>query len=156
MPEDYYNNTFIVIKTLPRIFTSGCLTPLIVVVIIPSYLFLLHPFIHDYIPGILKRMGIGMVLFFVSALSTLLLGVIKCDCIPECNSIKDYLELSPNYLILPNILNALGAMFFYVALFEFICAQSPHSMKGLLIGVYFAIKGVYQLLGSYVLKALIQ
>ena len=92
-----------------------------------------------------------MVLFFVSALSTLLLGVIKCDCIPECNSIKDYLELSPNYFILPNILNALGAMFFYVALFEFICAQSPHSMKGLLIGVYFAIKGVYQLLGLIVI-----
>ena len=148
MPEDYYNNTFIVIKRLPRIFTSGCLTPLIIVVVIPSYLFLLRPFIHDYIPGMLKRIGLGMVLFFVSALSTLLMGVIKYDCIPgSCNSVNDYLEISPNYLVVPNILNAFGAMFFYVALFEFICAQSPHSMKGLLIGVYFAIKGVFQLLG---------
>ena len=29
----------------------------------------------------------------------------------------------------------------------YICAQSPHEMKGLLIGTFFAIKGVFQLLG---------
>ena len=42
-------------------------------------------------------------------------------------------------------------MLYHIALFEFICAQSPHSMKGLLIGVYFAIKGIFQLLGLVVL-----
>ena len=34
-------------------------------------------------------------------------------------------------------------MFFYIALYEFICAQSPHSMKGFLIGLSFAIKGFF-------------
>ena len=43
-------------------YASGCLTPLIVVVIIPLYLCLLRPFVHDYIPGMLKRMGLGIVL----------------------------------------------------------------------------------------------
>ena len=38
-------------------------------------------------------------------------------------------------------------MLFNVATFEFICAQSPYSMKGLLIGTFFAIKGVFQLIG---------
>ena len=38
-------------------------------------------------------------------------------------------------------------MLLYIAVYEFICAQSPHAMKGLVIGSFFAIKGVFQLLG---------
>ena len=143
------------------IYTSGCITPLIVVVLIPLYLFLLRPFIYDYIPGMLKRMGLGMVLFFISGLCTLVMGVIRYDCIPGptddrneyTGSIINYLKISPNYLLILNILNAFGNMLFYIATFEFICAQSPHSMKGLLIGTYYAIKGVFQLLGVLVIFA---
>ena len=36
----------------------------------------------------------------------------------------------------------------YVTVFEFICSQSPHSMKGLLIGLLYAIKGLYQVLAT--------
>ena len=42
------------------------------------------------------------------------------------------LGLSVYYLILPYTLNALNAILFYTATYEFICAQSPHAMKGLL------------------------
>ena len=38
-------------------------------------------------------------------------------------------------------------MFLYIAVYGFICTQSPHVMKGLVIGTLFAIKGVFQLLG---------
>ena len=62
------------------IYTSGLLTPLIVVVLISLYIFLLRPFIHDYIPGMLKRMGLEMVLFFISGLCTLVMGMIRYDC----------------------------------------------------------------------------
>ena len=41
-------------------------------------------------------------------------------------------------------LSALSHMLIYTAVFEFICSQSPHSMKGLLIGLLYAIRGVYQ------------
>ena len=72
----------------------------------------------------------------------------------ECaDSIINYLQISPNYLLIQNILNALGSMLFYIATFEFICAQSPHSMKGLLIGTYYAIKDVFQLFGILVIYA---
>ena len=59
-----------------NIYGSGCLTPLMIVVTIPLYLCLLQPFIHDYIPGILKRMGLGMVLLLISGLCTLLMGIL--------------------------------------------------------------------------------
>ena len=41
-------------------------------------------------------------------------------------------------------------MFIYIAVLEFICSQSPHSMKGLLIGLFFAINGLYRLLATLI------
>ena len=38
-----------------------------------------------------------------------------------------------------------------VTLFEFISAQSPHSMKGLLLGTYYAINGLFQFVSSIAL-----
>lgn len=48
-------------------------------------------------------------------------------------------------LIVQLSLSALSQMF---AIFEFICAQSPQSMKGLIIGLSFAIKGLFQLIAT--------
>ena len=134
---------------------SGCTTPLIIVVTIPLYLGLLRPFIHNYIPGMLKRMGLGMMLLLTSCLCTLVMGVFENYCTNDlqtnttvCDgSLFDYPKVSINLILIPNFLNAVGYMFFYIASYEFICAQSPHSMKGLLIGTFFAIRGVFQLLG---------
>ena len=35
-----------------------------------------------------------------------------------------------------------------MALYEFICAHSPHSMKGLFIGLAFVIRGLFEFLGA--------
>ena len=51
----------------------------------------------------------------------------------------------------PNVLLEIGPLIVTATTFEFISAQSPHSMKGLLIGVSFAIKGVFQLISSIML-----
>ena len=51
-------------------------------------------------------------------------------------------------LIPPNILLGIGVPIVMATILEFISAQSPHSMKGLLIGVFFAIKGFFQLISS--------
>ena len=45
-------------------------------------------------------------------------------------------------LIVPLVLTSLSHMLIYT------CSQSPHSMKGLLIGLLYAIKGLYQLLAT--------
>ena len=148
--SDIHNNYF---------YTSGCLTPLIIVVFIPLYICLLRPFIHDHIPGMLKRMGLGMMLLLISGLSSLLMGFLGHDCFhvsvddwpSECPiSLFTYFNISPHYLIIQSTLNAIGCMFFHIAIYKFICAQSPHSMKGFLIGTHFAIKGIFHLLGTLV------
>ena len=128
-------------------YSSGFLTPLIIVILIPLYLFLLRPFIHDCIPGMLKRMGIGMIIFFLSGLCTLLMGAFRHKTDEVNILIIDFLDINVNFLIIQSFLNAIGFILLNVATFEFICAQSPHSMKGFLIGTFFAIKGVFQLIG---------
>ena len=57
------------------------------------------------------------------------------------------LNINHYCLITQYSLNAIGCMFYYTAIYEFICSQSPHAMKGLVIGTFFAIKGIFQLLG---------
>ena len=41
--------------------------------------------------------------------------------------------------IVPNICSKFGYLIFTISLLEFIVAQSPQSMRGLLIGVYYCI-----------------
>ena len=58
------------------------------------------------------------------------------------------LDIDPMFLFIPNLFYSCGFLIFHIAIFEFICSQSPHSMKGLLIGVFYAIRGVFQLVGA--------
>ena len=54
---------------------SGFMTSLIIVIVIPLYLYLLRPFIDGYIPGMLKRIGLGMILNFILDVCTLVMGL---------------------------------------------------------------------------------
>ena len=46
-------------------------------------------------------------------------------------------------MLAPNFIGAFGAILILAGGLEFVFAQAPHSMKGLLIGVYFGILGLY-------------
>ena len=140
------------------------LTSLLITLFIPLYLCLLRPFIHNHIPGMLKRIGLGMIFILLSALCTSIMDAYghRHANVTECfltgnysysliiqYSSGDYttLDINSYSLIIQYSLNAMGYMLFYIATYEFICSQSPHAMKGLVIGTFFSIKGVFQLLG---------
>ena len=163
---------------LKSLISSEALTPLIIVVVLPLYIYLLRPCLYNYIPGAIKRIGLGMVFMFLSALCTLLIdtsGHIRTHharnatlhlttCFLNADYDYDYpyyddtvhvlvLHISSYVLTIQCTLNAIGYMLFYISTFEFICAQSPQSMKGVLICGFFAIKGAFRLLGDLVLYA---
>ena len=133
-------------------FEVGGLTELMITFLIPLYICLLRPFICRYIPRMLKRIGLGMITRLLSLLSILLIDTLghvqhsNKQCFLQQQPESD-LGISVRYLIFPYILNALNAILFYTAIYEFICAQNPHAMKGLLIGTFFLIKGLFQFLG---------
>ena len=109
------------------------------------------------------RLWIGLFLYFLGLLSMLII-----DLAGHLHSVNDegvgshcmftytrngdlfypVLELHWAVLLPPNILLGIGSPIVVTTVFEFISAQSPQSMKGLLIGVFFAIKGIFQLIGS--------
>ena len=139
---------------------NGLLSPLLIVICIPLYLCLLRPYISRYVPGMLKRMGLGIVLALFSLVSTFSMDTMahwKDQKNSSCMFFSDFFEenmyiahptQSSAYLIIQLTLSALSRMLIYTGVFEFICSQSPHSMKGLLIGVLYAIRGLYQLIAA--------
>ena len=48
------------------------------------------------------------------------------------------------FFITQHVLSALADMLFDIAVLEFICSQSPYSMKGLLLGTFFSIRSFFQ------------
>ena len=61
------------------------------------------------------------------------------------------LELHWTVLLSPNVLLGIGSPIVMITVLEFISAQSPQSMKGLLIRMFFAFKGIFQLISTVVL-----
>ena len=136
---------------------------LISVTLLIFYVTIIRPLIFDYIPGILKQLGFGIILLIIPSICFFILdtvGHLNTSHNSECFLTNKYnlffvngSELEPlgiNYffLFIPNFFYSCGYLIFHIAVFEFICSQSPHSMKGLLIGVFFAIRGIFQFLGA--------
>ena len=169
--DPYYNDTYLILSgTLPEhiLLNCGLLSPLLVTLCLPLYLCLLRPFISRYVPGMLKRMGLGIILVLLSLITSFAMDIaahmhhIGDNDFDLCMFGEYYNMLyltdnmfpfnlpqqSPLLLIVPLVLTSLSHMLIYTTVFEFICSQSPHSMKGLLIGLLYAIKGLYQLLAT--------
>ena len=135
---------------------GGTCYPLFIVLFIPIFLKFLYPLFQRY-TSILGRIGIGLCLTTVSLVCSLFMNKIGHATADVTSSslfaagIFDApsLNLNPYILILQNILVAISYTLIYGGVFEFICAQSPHSMKGFLIGIFFAVKGLFQLIGVF-------
>ena len=61
------------------------------------------------------------------------------------------LDMNWGVLIPPSLLLGIGPLLVIATTLEFISAQSPQSMKGLLVGVFFAIRGLFQFLNSIII-----
>ena len=137
------------------VINNGLLYPLLGVVCIPLYLCLLHPFVSHFVPGILKRMGIGMAMIILSLILSLCMAYItKGYNSTFCKFQNAEARSGPSFrfnsaiLVAQLVLLALADMLVSTSILEFICSQSPHSMKGLLIGLLYAIKGLYEALAA--------
>ena len=62
--RDYYYY-YVDIPSYAHFYGIGCLAPLLMLILIPLYLCLFRPLIQDHIPGIFRRMELGMVLCLI-------------------------------------------------------------------------------------------
>ena len=150
--EEYRNNTIDYFKTM--LLQSNEFSYLLIVILLPLYLCTLRSILFRYMPSMMTRIGIGIIFSVMSVISTFVLDTIahynqrstnNCMFVPTSGAhIFEDITLT----FIPRSFVALSDMFIYIALYEFICAQSPHSMKGFLIGLSFAIKGLFQALAA--------
>ena len=143
------------------LFESGNLSTVISVVAIPLYIILVYSHIKRWVPRIIYRMGIGMVLKITSVITMFIIQVVtnytashkyKCLFLAEYrehynNHFTQTLDFPTQTLIIINILNGIASPLINITLLEFISAQSPHTMKGLLLGVFYAFRGLFITLG---------
>ena len=135
----------------------------------PLYIWLIFSYLRKRMPRILIRLSVGILLLFLGVVSMLVIDAVghslhrntaslnttatHDQCMLHARSHRGYLHYPTlnmhwSVLIPPNILLGLGPLLVETTALEFISAQSPQSMKGFLVGIYFAIKGLFQFLGS--------
>ena len=139
---------------------NGVLPSLLIVVCLPVYLCVLRPFISYWIPRTLKRIGIASALLCISFLLYFIISValapdhlkdvgIGYYCSRHENvtfngsDVFRFSSFNTGHFVVQCILTALFRMLFYISAWEFICSQSPYSMKGMLFGVFYAIQGLF-------------
>ena len=143
---------------------SGIIYSLVTFLCIPFFLFFIRPLIITSLPGMLKRIGLGMVITVFSAILNLVMDIIiesemdavGCSFIDkdghnetfDFSKISVLIQLKQTTFYMPlfqQALSALSNMLISIATYEFICSQSPNSMKGVLIGLLYAVRGLASL-----------
>ena len=165
--KEYWNNTwrysnysylnFKPYNTRLVLLQGNILSLVLIVIFLPLYLFTLRSSLNRYIPSMIRRIGIGIFFLLASLISTFALDTVaqthdknSTNCM-FTGYIRAYVFEDIYLLVIPRSLNALSNMFIYIALYEFICAQSPNSMKGFLIGLSSAIKGLFQMFATFII-----
>ena len=118
--------TFNLLESIVLVFPNS-ITVLIIVVGILCLQFVIFPFCSHKLPKMLKRIGLGL---FLSSISSLLQVIF-------CVFLEKEQPLPYELLILPQILNGISG-FLFLTIYEFIIAQAPYHMQGLLIGILYS------------------
>ena len=134
----------------------------------PLYIWLIYSVCRRKIPKMLTRLKIGILLCFLGVFSMLITDLVghlvytdhtsnTTDTLcmfklTESNYTLEHEPLKMHWTVLlpPSIFLGIGPLLVTATTLEFISAQSPHSMKGLLIGMSFTIQGFSQLIGYLV------
>ena len=137
--SDHLSANFTTHNTMFSFHTIDSIHSLIVILVFGLYIVALRPLIHHHIPRMLSRMRLGMMLMTTPSLCLFIIDIIghtkvsrnNHECFLTQTPLEYPFNVSPLFLFIPFLTSSYGYLMFYIALFEFICAQSPHSMKGL-------------------------
>ena len=64
----------------------------------------------------------------------------------------DYFPIDYHLILIPNLINGLGALLIIPTSMEFIVAQAPLEMRGFYLGIMFATRSIFDQLGWYLVK----
>ena len=136
------------------------LVEIVMVITFPVYVWLVYSILRRCIPKTFIRIWIGEVLLLLGLAAMFFIDLSghviyhnrynqSAECMfPHSGGNYTNLDLPWAVNIFPVFLTSMGIILVVTTTFEFISAQSPRSMKGLLIGVFFAIRAIFNFLGT--------
>ena len=145
---------------------KGIITSLGSLVLLPLFMWIVFFLLQQRLFSIFSRLCFAALIYLLGVASMFcidLAGHIVSDgnspnSISMCmfiihhrNSELAVLNLPWAVLLIPCLLLALGPPLTVAAIFEFISAQSPSAMKGLLVGVFVGVRAFFQLVGGFAL-----
>ena len=100
-------------------------------VIVPH--FVIYPCFHNFIPSMLKRLGLGLMFALSYPVSHLIITLCQ-----------NYLSVNVDFykVIVPQILLAISKSIIFPISLEFTIAQCPHQLRGFMVGLWFAANGI--------------
>ena len=114
---------------------------------IPVYELAIYPLARNWIPSTLKRVGIaafGTIIVASVAPSVDMVGHAHTNATVECmfvvnRTASSVVDINFLWIGIPlSVVIGIEALSLHAALFEFLCAQAPNTMKGPIIGLSFA------------------
>lgn len=115
---------------------------------IPFFEFLMYPFLRNCVPRTTVRIGLGMFVVLFGLSSMLTMDAVAHSFMANSTSICMFYTQHNNipgnslYLVVVIVIMAVGELLVFLSTLEFICAQAPYSMRGLMIGINFMIYGL--------------
>ncbi|CAI8051360.1 Solute carrier family 15 member 4 [Geodia barretti] len=143
-----------------------------ILVAIPIIDQFIYPILRQFAPNMLKRFGMSYVLLICSVGVLCLLEIVghindqqgdsAANCMfatanakeHKCTHHEDHsvMPLSAYLILVPVIMASIAEIFLKVTALEFVyAAQSPHSMRGMMIGLFFWVEGIFSTLSAIVL-----
>ena len=140
----------------------------VVPMMFPLYFWIIFSLLRKRVPKLFTRLGVGITLCLFGIICFFVTDILG-HAMNDSNSSNHTLCVFQVYLtrrrsltyyslnmhwgvtIPPSLFLGIGSFLVRVTTLEFISAQSPQSMKGLLVGVFFAIRGLFQFFNSIVI-----
>ena len=120
---------------------------LIILISIPVYELVVYPLARNWIPNMLKRVGIGAILMISITLFLLTANAVEhsrssvpVPCMFVADADSPTFGMDSTWVEIPySFVNSISILLFFIPMFEFIYAQAPYSMKGFLTGITWAV-----------------
>ena len=114
-------------------------------ILIPAYRFIVFPLLHNHIPSLLKIVGASLVIIIIGNLLNLTVDTIEhlhsnnTQCMfnesETSHGSANSLSIPLYWLLIPAIVNGVGQTLLLCSSLEFVMAQSPSRMRGVMMGL---------------------
>ena len=121
-------------QLLPCFVYNNSIHSMVAIFLILLYLLIIHRFFNKYIPSMLKRIALGLVFILLTPLYYVIMF-----------ASKEHFQLnttSYHATLVPQILSGISFVLIFPTSLEFTIAQSPHELRGFMIGLWYAAYGL--------------